>query len=74
VTPSGLDDVGRTLAGQPEPAVVASTTGQSNLFAAVLCPDPAALHDYLAHRLGGLPAIRSVETAPVLSTLKTVGA
>jgi len=73
VVPAHLDTVARTLAVHDELAFVAATTGPTNLVAQALCPDPAALHDYLTRRLGSLDAIRAVESAPVLRTIKAVG-
>ncbi|PKV88698.1 Lrp/AsnC family transcriptional regulator [Streptomyces sp. TLI_146] len=73
VTPAHLDQVARELARHDELAFVAATTGPSNLVAQALCPDPAALHHYLTHRLGALEAIRTLETAPVLRTVKAAG-
>ncbi|WP_410607634.1 Lrp/AsnC family transcriptional regulator [Amycolatopsis sp. lyj-109] len=70
VAPAQLDRVARTLATHPELALVAATTGPANLVALALCPDAAALHHYLIHRLGALDAIRTLETAPVLRTVK----
>jgi DNA-binding Lrp family transcriptional regulator len=70
VTPAYLDEVATALAKDEELAFVAATTGPTNLVATALCKDPADLHHFLAHRLGGLPEIRSLETAPVLQTLK----
>ncbi|MEV6446581.1 AsnC family transcriptional regulator [Amycolatopsis sp. NPDC051716] len=70
VAPARLDRVARTLATHPELALVAATTGPANLVAQALCPDAAALHHYLTHRLGALDAIRTLETAPVLRTVK----
>jgi DNA-binding Lrp family transcriptional regulator len=72
VAPAHLDPVATDLAGHPELAFVAATTGTTNLLANVLCPDVAALHDYLIGRLA-LPAITAIETAPVLHTLKGAG-
>jgi DNA-binding Lrp family transcriptional regulator len=63
--------VATTLAGHPELAVVAATTGPTNLLATVLCPDTEALHHYLTTRLA-MDAITSIETAPILRTLKAV--
>jgi DNA-binding Lrp family transcriptional regulator len=71
VAPAELDRVATALAGHPELAVVAATTGPTNLLATALCPDPEALHHYLTRRLA-LPAITRLETAPVLRTLKAV--
>lgn len=72
VPPARLDAVGRTLAGHHELAVVAATTGRTNLLASAVCADPAALHHYLTTRLA-LDVITSLESAPVLRTLKSVG-
>ena len=69
VAPAHLDRVATTLAGHEELAVVASTTGPTNLLAHVLCPDPEALHHYLTSRLA-LDTMTGIETAPVLRTLK----
>ncbi|MFF4352646.1 AsnC family transcriptional regulator [Streptomyces sp. NPDC001530] len=73
VAPAHLDAVAHTLAGHDELAFVAATTGPTNLVAQALCPNPAALHDYLTRRLGALDAIRTLETAPVLRTVKAAG-
>ncbi|WP_439383645.1 Lrp/AsnC family transcriptional regulator [Amycolatopsis lexingtonensis] len=70
VAPAHLDDVATTLAAHEELALVAATTGPANLVALALCPDAAALHRYLTHRLGALDTIRTLETAPVLRTIK----
>jgi DNA-binding Lrp family transcriptional regulator len=73
VTPSHLDTVAKALSQHEELAFVAATTGPANLVAHALCPDPAALHQYLTHRLGALDSIRGLETAPVLRTVKAAG-
>ncbi|MCR6487187.1 Lrp/AsnC family transcriptional regulator [Amycolatopsis sp. OK19-0408] len=70
VAPAHLDAVARELATHPELAIVAATTGPANLVAHALCDDAAALHRYLTQRLGALEAIRTLETAPVLRTIK----
>ncbi|MFC4949556.1 Lrp/AsnC family transcriptional regulator [Pseudonocardia sp. GCM10023141] len=70
VAPDRLGEVATTLATHPELAVVAATTGSTNLLAQAICADPAALHHYLTHRLGSVAGIRTLETAPVLRTLK----
>jgi DNA-binding Lrp family transcriptional regulator len=69
--PAHLEATARALAGHPELAVVAATTGPTNLLAQALCPDPAALHRYLVERLSALEHVRTIETAPVLRMLKT---
>src|SRR4051794_25873215 len=70
VAPAHLDRVAKKLSAHPELALVAATTGSATLVAHALCPDAAALHHYLTHRLGALDAIRTLETAPVLRTVK----
>ncbi|SFW65100.1 Lrp/AsnC family transcriptional regulator [Amycolatopsis australiensis] len=70
VAPAHSDEVARELATHAELALVAATTGPANLVAHALCADAAALHRYLTERLGALEAIRSLETAPVLRTIK----
>ncbi|MGW2233857.1 Lrp/AsnC ligand binding domain-containing protein [Streptomyces sp. NPDC001759] len=52
---------------------MAHTTGPTNLVAHALCRDTAALYHYLTHGLGAVEAIRTMETALVLRTLKAVG-
>ncbi|MEV4109717.1 AsnC family transcriptional regulator [Nonomuraea sp. NPDC049695] len=73
VAPAHLDRVATALASHHELAVVAATTGQTNLLAHALCPTPADLHRYLTRRLGALERISALETAPVLHTLKAAG-
>ncbi|MET7299982.1 Lrp/AsnC family transcriptional regulator [Embleya sp. NPDC005575] len=69
VAPSRLDEVATVLAGHEELAVVAATTGPTNLVAHALCRDAEALHHYLIRRVA-LDAITRIETAPVLRTYK----
>ncbi|MEU9224297.1 AsnC family transcriptional regulator [Streptomyces massasporeus] len=73
VAPAHLDEVAKTLAHHDELAFVAHTTGPTNLVAHALCRDSAALYNYLTHGLGAVKAIRTLETALVLRTLKAVG-
>ncbi|WP_433474592.1 Lrp/AsnC family transcriptional regulator [Spirillospora sp. CA-142024] len=73
VSPGRLDHVAETIAGHHEMAVVAATTGPTNLLAQALCTGPADLHRYLTQRLGVLEGVQTLETAPVLETLKRLG-
>ncbi|MGH3999264.1 MAG: Lrp/AsnC family transcriptional regulator [Pseudonocardiaceae bacterium] len=70
VAPAHLDRVATALAGYEELAFVTATTGPTNLLAHALCPDPEALHHHLTRRLA-FDTITSIETAPVLRTLKS---
>ncbi|MEV0388659.1 AsnC family transcriptional regulator [Nonomuraea sp. NPDC050643] len=74
VPPADLDATGRALAGHPEVAFVGATTGPTNLTASIVCRDDAALYRYLTDSLGALPAIRHIETAPIIRTIKRAGA
>lgn len=74
VAPDQLLAAGRALARHPEISFAAATTGATNLYASVLCPDPGALFRYLTDKVAALPAVHHVETAPVVSSLKNLGA
>lgn len=73
VPPSELAAVGQALADHPEVAFAAATTGATNLLAMVVCRDSHALYDYINRRLGAIPAIRHIETNPVIKGLKGAG-
>jgi DNA-binding Lrp family transcriptional regulator len=74
VAPAHLETVGRALCTHPEVVFAAATTGATNLVATVICPDMAGLYEYLTHRIGPLPGVERVETAPALRHVKQVGA
>jgi DNA-binding Lrp family transcriptional regulator len=73
VEPARLDEAGRTLAGQFEIPFAAATTGPTNLVGTAHFRDTQHLYDYLTGELADLPGIRSVETAPIIRTLKRTG-
>ncbi len=73
VQPSKLTAVAAAMAGHPEASLVAMTTGPTNLLAAVNCRDAQDLSRYLTERIASLDAIRTLETAPVIRTLKRAG-
>ncbi len=58
------------LAGHPEIAFAAATTGPTNLCASVVCANQRELYRYLTTRVAALPAITHIETAPVIKTVK----
>ncbi|WP_367139798.1 MULTISPECIES: Lrp/AsnC family transcriptional regulator [Streptomyces] len=70
VTPGQVPAVGRALAAHPEIAFAAATTGPHNLVATGIFRGDHDLHHYLDHRIGSLPGIQSVETAPILHEVK----
>jgi DNA-binding Lrp family transcriptional regulator len=73
VEPALLDSAGRALAAHPEVPFAAATTGQANLIGTAILRDTSHLYEYLTGPLAGLTGVRSVETAPVISTLKRTG-
>jgi DNA-binding Lrp family transcriptional regulator len=70
VSPSALANVGKQIAEDPEVVFAAATAGVANLLVVAVCRDSATLSSYLTERLAGIKAIRSVESAPILRTLK----
>ena len=70
VAPAHLEEVGTALAGHPEIAFAAATTGPTNLYATVVCADQQELYRYLTTRVAMLPAITHIETAPVIRSVK----
>lgn len=73
VEPAQLDEVGRAVAGHLEVPFAAATTGSTNLVVTALFRDTEHLYQYLTGQLASLPGVRSVETAPVIRTLKRTG-
>jgi DNA-binding Lrp family transcriptional regulator len=74
VPPSHLAETGAAIAAHPEVAFCAATTGATNLMASVVCRDARDFYRYLTERMGALPLVREVETAPLIRTLKRAGA
>ena len=73
VEPSRLDSVGRALAEHPEVPFAAATTGPANVVVTALFRDTQHLYEYLTGPLASLPGVSSVETAPIIRTLKRTG-
>jgi DNA-binding Lrp family transcriptional regulator len=73
VRPSALVSVAETLAAHPEVSFAAVTTGPTNLVAALICRDSMDLYRYLTERIGALDDVHTVETAPVVRTVKRNG-
>jgi DNA-binding Lrp family transcriptional regulator len=73
VEPSRLDAVGQALAEHPEVPFAAATTGPSNVVVTALFRDTQHLYEYLTGPLASLPGVSSVETAPIIRTLKRTG-
>ena len=70
IDPASLDAAGRALAAHPEIPFAGATTGTTNLAASALFRDTRDLYAYLTTRLAGLPGLQSVESAPIIGTVK----
>ena len=73
IEPASLDAAGRAVAAHPEIPFAAATTGPTNLAVSALFRDTRDLYAYLTTRLADLPGLQSVETAPIIGTIKRVG-
>ncbi|MFL6118626.1 Lrp/AsnC family transcriptional regulator [Actinophytocola sp.] len=70
VRPTGLAATAAAVAAHPETSFTAVTTGRTNLVATVICRDSADLYRYLTERVGTLDDVHTVETAPLMRTVK----
>ena len=68
-----LAEAGRAMAAHPEIPFAAATTGPANLVASAVLRDTRALYEYLTGDLAALPGVSSVQTAPIIRTLKRTG-
>ncbi len=73
VEPARLEEAGRALATHPEIPFAAATTGPTNLVASAVFRDTQHLYEYLTGELAALPGVSSVQTAPIIGTLKRTG-
>ena len=73
VEPGRLDETGRALAAHREIPFAAATTGPTNLLASAVFRDTQHLYEYLTGELAALPGVSSVQTAPIIRTLKRTG-
>jgi DNA-binding Lrp family transcriptional regulator len=73
VRPAGLATTAATLAAHPETSFTAVTTGRTNLVATVICRDSTDLYRYLTTRVSTLEDVHTVETAPLMRTVKRAG-
>jgi DNA-binding Lrp family transcriptional regulator len=73
VEPARLDEVGKAIAAHPEVPFVGASTGPTNLVVSALFRDAEHLYQYLTGELAALPGVRSVETTPIIRTLKRTG-
>jgi len=70
VPPSQLAAAGEALAKFPEVAYAAATTGPANLAASVVCRDETEFYEFMTTKVGSLPGVERMETAPIIRTVK----
>jgi len=70
VPPMQLASVGEALAKFPEVAYAAATTGPANLAVCAVCHDESEFYEFMTAKIGTLPGVERVETAPIIRTVK----
>ena len=70
IEPASLEAAGRAIAAHPEIPFAGATTGATNLAASAVFRDTRELYTYLTTRLADLPGLQSVESAPIIGTVK----
>ena len=70
IDPACLEAAGRAIATHPEIPFAGATTGTTNLAASAVFRDTRELYAYLTTRLADLPGLQSVESAPIIGTVK----
>ncbi len=73
VSPAHLAEAGEALASHPETSFAVATTGTTNLTAMVNCRDGGDLYRYLTGRVAGIRGVQTLESAPVIRTVKRAG-
>ncbi len=73
VEPSALQAAGERLSREPAVRFTAATTGPANLLVMVTTTDLDALYRFLTDTVGAMTQITSVDTTPVLATVKRTG-
>jgi DNA-binding Lrp family transcriptional regulator len=74
VEPAHLEAAGRAIAAHPEVPFAAATTGPTNLAVSAVFRDTRQLYAYLTTRLADVPGLQSVDSAPIIGTVKKAGA
>ncbi|MBT2901230.1 Lrp/AsnC family transcriptional regulator [Streptomyces sp. McG3] len=73
VPPAGLRAVAEALAGHPQVAFAALTTGPSSVFVMVECRSVSGLHSYVTDELAALHGITRIESAVTQRRTKRAG-
>jgi DNA-binding Lrp family transcriptional regulator len=70
VPPAQLAATGEALAKIAEVAYAVATTGPANLAVCAVCRDESQFYEFMTAKVGALPGVERVETAPVITTVK----
>jgi DNA-binding Lrp family transcriptional regulator len=73
VQPGALEETAQTLSAHPHVRFTAATTGTTNLLVALAAADLNALYTFLINVVGPLSQIVTIDTTPVLATIKRTG-
>jgi DNA-binding Lrp family transcriptional regulator len=73
VRPGALAETAQTLSAHPQVRFTAATTGPTNLLVALAAAGLSALYDFLIDTVGPLGQITSIDTTPLLATIKRTG-
>ncbi|NUR83632.1 MAG: Lrp/AsnC ligand binding domain-containing protein [Nonomuraea sp.] len=72
--PARVVEIAEALAREPEVSFAALTTGPTNLLVALACRGVGDLGRFLTERIAALDGIHTMETAPIIRTVKRAGA
>ncbi len=73
VQPGALEETARTLSAHPQVRFTSATTGPTNLVIALSAADLNDLYTFLIATVGPLKQITSIDTTPLLATIKRTG-
>jgi DNA-binding Lrp family transcriptional regulator len=71
--PAHLDELGTTLANDPQVAFTAATTGRHNVVAVLVCRDDDDLYRHLTTTVAALPGVTDYEISLTTRKLKQAG-
>jgi DNA-binding Lrp family transcriptional regulator len=73
VQPGALEETARSLSAHPQVRFTGATTGPSNLVVALATADLNDLYTFLIATVGPLKQITTIDTTPLLATIKRTG-
>jgi DNA-binding Lrp family transcriptional regulator len=73
VQPGALEETARSLSAHPQVRFAGATTGPTNLVVALATTDLNDLYHFLIDTVGSLKQITTIDTTPLLATIKRAG-